>query len=30
MLCARCYKKIPEGEEVAKTGGCGRVSFWEQ
>jgi fatty acid desaturase len=28
MLCSRCYKKIPEGEEVAKTTGYFKVNGW--
>ena len=28
MLCSKCYKKIPKGEEVAKTSGYWKVRGW--
>lgn len=28
MLCSSCYKKIPEGEEVAKTTGYWKTNGW--
>lgn len=28
MLCSNCYKKIPEGKEVAKTTGFWKVNGW--
>ncbi|WNE40575.1 MAG: hypothetical protein mread185_000032 [Mycoplasmataceae bacterium] len=28
MLCSRCYEKIPEGQEVAKTTGYWKVNGW--
>jgi len=28
VLCSNCYKKIPEGKEVAKTTGFWKVNGW--